>query len=147
VPYGASDVVSPRGDPSPSRAVIVHDGACVLCARSIAWVAAHDPQARFTYTASGSRTAAELLRPSGLDPAAPGTVVLVEDGQIFTRSDAALRIVRALPGWPAWLGVFRFVPRPVRDAIYLAIARNRHRLNPSGACPIPSADVRARTLP
>jgi predicted DCC family thiol-disulfide oxidoreductase YuxK len=129
------------------RSVIVHDGACVLCARSIAWVAAHDPEGRFAYTASGSETAVRLLGPTGLDPTAPGTVVLVEDGRAFIRSDAVLRVARALPGWPAWLGVFRFVPRGLRDAVYLTVARHRHRLNPSGTCPMPSATVRARTLP
>lgn len=131
----------------PPSPVIVFDGECVLCSRSIAWVAKHDPGGRFAFTASGSATARALLASTGLDAAAPGTIVLVEDGRAFTRSDAVLRIVSRLPGWPAWLRVFRLVPRAVRDAVYLTVARNRHRLNRQRSCPAPSPTVRARILP
>ena len=129
------------------RPVIVFDGGCLLCSRSIAWVAAHDPDGRFVFTPAGSRTARELLAPLGLDVDAPGTVVLVEGGRAYLRSDAALRVAGQLPGWPAWLRVFTWVPRAWRDAVYLFVARHRHRLNRGRACPVPSADVRARTLP
>jgi predicted DCC family thiol-disulfide oxidoreductase YuxK len=126
--------------------VIVYDGTCLLCSRSIAWVAAHDPEGRFAFTPSGSATATALLGASGLDAATPGTVVLVEDGRVYTRSDAALRVAGRLRGWSSWLSLFRFVPRSLRDAVYLFVARHRHRLNASSACPVPSAEVRARLL-
>ena len=41
------------------------------------------------------------------------------------RSDAALAVVSALPGW-RWVCILRFVPRVIRDAIYTVIARTRY---------------------
>jgi predicted DCC family thiol-disulfide oxidoreductase YuxK len=55
------------------------------------------------------------------------TIILVEDGKVFTRSDAALRIARHLSGlWPM-LSVFRIVPRPIRDGFYNFVAGHRYR--------------------
>lgn len=57
----------------------------------------------------------------------PGSLVLVEDGCAYVRSDAALRIARRLkPPWPAFV-VFRALPRTWRDGIYNWIARHRYR--------------------
>lgn len=54
-------------------------------------------------------------------------MVLIADDRLFTRSDAALEVLRRL-GWP-WspLAVLRLIPRPVRDAVYDWVARNRYR--------------------
>ncbi len=130
----------------PPRRVIVYDGTCVFCTRSAGWIAARDPEGRFRFTTSGSRAAAALLDGSGLDAAAPGTIVLVEGGEVLTRSDAVLRIAGQLRGPASWLAGLRVVPRPVRDGVYRLIARLRHRLAAGRPCPAPSAGVRARTI-
>lgn len=43
-------------------------------------------------------------------------------------SDGVFMVLAKLPNpWP-WLGVFRVVPRPIRDGVYRGIARLRYRL-------------------
>ena len=61
------------------------------------------------------------------------------------RSDAALAIALTL-GCPwSLLAVFRLVPRPLRDAVYDFIARNRLRiLGRREACYLPTPAERAR---
>ncbi len=67
------------------------------------------------------------MRQAGLDPHQPGSLILAEGGQVRLRSDAALRIARRLRApWPI-LGVFRILPRPIRDTLYDWVARNRYR--------------------
>lgn len=131
---------------SPNR-VIVFDGECVLCAWSVRFIAERDRQARFHFTVSGSTTARILLAPHGIDAVAPGSVVLVEDGAVYTRSEAALRIAGGLP-WPwCWLTVLRAVPRALRDAVYEVVARYRYRwFGRRDRCAIPSPAVQARLL-
>jgi predicted DCC family thiol-disulfide oxidoreductase YuxK len=51
-------------------------------------------------------------------------------------------------GWP-WktLGALLLVPRPVRDAVYALVARNRYRLmGRRDVCRIPEPSWRARFL-
>jgi predicted DCC family thiol-disulfide oxidoreductase YuxK len=66
---------------------------------------------------------------------------------VYTRSRAALRIARRLDGaWPLLFGL-AVVPRPLADAIYGWIARNRYRwFGRREACRIPTADERRRFL-
>jgi predicted DCC family thiol-disulfide oxidoreductase YuxK len=54
-------------------------------------------------------------------------IVLRED-RLLTGSDASLAIYEGL-GWP-WraAAILRLVPRPLRDAAYRLVARNRYRL-------------------
>jgi predicted DCC family thiol-disulfide oxidoreductase YuxK len=43
------------------------------------------------------------------------------------KSDAALTVLSALPGW-GWTRALFKVPKPLRDAVYSLIARNRYRI-------------------
>lgn len=133
---------------SDDRSVIVFDGECVLCARSIAFVAAHDADGHFAFTAAGSETARRLLKAHPLDPAAPGSLVLVDGQRVFTKSEGALRIARRLVRPWAWLAVLLAVPRPIRDGVYDVVARFRYRwFGRRDACALPAPEVRARLLP
>lgn len=55
------------------------------------------------------------------------TLLVVDNGMIYTRFDAVLRIVRYLPGFWKMLLVFHLVPRSVMNGIYSIIANNRYR--------------------
>jgi predicted DCC family thiol-disulfide oxidoreductase YuxK len=138
-------------------AVILVDGACNLCHRVVRFIVPRDPQGHFAFAALQSPVAKELLEEAG-KPAllhamsdartgAPGTIVLIDDTGVHTRSEAVLRIARRLSGpWPL-LAALRLVPRPMRDAAYRAVAARRYawfgRVDP---CRPPSDDVRSRFL-
>ena len=101
----------------------------------------HDPAGLFRLTAAQSRAGQALYRRFGLDPDALDTVLLVENGAAFVRSDAALRIAARL-GWPwAAASVLRCLPRRIRDLVYDAVARNRYRIfGRRPACFVPRPD-------
>ena len=56
----------------------------------------------------------------------PSTVVLIDGDKVYLRSTAVLRALAALGG--LWRGVLLLliIPRPLRDAVYTFIARNRY---------------------
>jgi predicted DCC family thiol-disulfide oxidoreductase YuxK len=66
---------------------------------------------------------------------------------VYRRSTAVLRIARGL-GFPWNLAtVFLIVPRPIRDAVYRWVARNRYRwFGKKDTCRLPSPEERARFL-
>jgi predicted DCC family thiol-disulfide oxidoreductase YuxK len=108
--------------------VILFDGLCALCSRSARFVLEHDRRGRFQLAAMQSEVGAALCQRFGVDAIDPATMLLIEDGRALRMSDAVFGICRGL-GWP-WraLGLFRVVPRPLRDAVYRLVARNRYRL-------------------
>ena len=74
-------------------------------------------------------------------------MVLVEDGHVYFRSDAPLRVARRLAfPWPL-AAVFLVVPRFIRDRIYDFIAAHRYRwFGKQDACLLPTPELRNRFL-
>jgi predicted DCC family thiol-disulfide oxidoreductase YuxK len=136
-----------RSVPASDRPTVLFDGVCNLCHASVLFVIDRDPAGRFAFASLQSDTGRRLLAAHGRDAADLGTVVLVEDGRCFVRSTAALRIARRLSGaWPL-LYLLIAVPRPIRDAVYAWVARNRYRwFGRSDACRIPSEDLASRFI-
>lgn len=66
----------------------------------------------------------------------------------YVRSDAVLAILRDVGGIYRPLSVLRFVPRPIRDAVYDWIAKNRYRwFGKLDSCRLPTGDMAERFLP
>ena len=129
------------------KPTILFDGVCNLCNGFVMFVIARDPGARFRFAALTSDAAQALLRQSGVTTPIPDSIVLLEDHQIYFRSDAPLRIARGLTfPWPlAYAAVI--VPRFIRDRVYDAIAARRYRwFGRREACLVPTADLRQRFL-
>jgi len=131
----------------PAPAIVLFDGHCNLCAWSVRFVIERDPARRFRFAALHSPAGRELLAEHGLLEDAPDSIVLIEDGRVYTRSSAALRIARHLRGAWRLLGVFRIVPRVLRDPLYRVVARFRYRwFGRSEACLAPTPANRERFL-
>jgi predicted DCC family thiol-disulfide oxidoreductase YuxK len=133
--------------PTSSHGVILFDGTCAFCEGSVRFIAARDPHGYFRFGASQSPAGQALLRQHDLSRESARSIVLIEEGQVYLKSTASLRIARRLR-WP-WraAGVLLWVPLPVRDAVYGVVAAIRHRLaGRSSACEIPPPEIRARLI-
>ena len=107
--------------------VILYDGVCIFCSRWIRFVAVRDTARRFRFTAIQSPYGTRLARAFGIDPDDPDTNAVVHGGTVHLKSDAALTVLGALPGW-GWTRALFVVPKPARDAVYNVVARNRYRI-------------------
>jgi predicted DCC family thiol-disulfide oxidoreductase YuxK len=64
----------------------------------------------------------------------------------YFKSDAALTVLSNLPGW-GWVRALRAVPKPVRDAVYSLVARNRYRIfGKYEECFVSDAEMKARVM-
>ena len=126
--------------------LILFDGVCVFCSSWVRFVLRHDRDRRFAFLPIQSERGRALAVRLGIDPDAPKTNAVLLDGQIWLRSDAALNVLGAMPS-TRWLAGLRVLPRPLRDAAYGLIARNRYRIfGRSETCMVPSPEDRARFL-
>lgn len=125
--------------------VIVFDGVCNWCNAWVNFTLDHDPHTKFKFGTLQSQPAQQILTELRLPPDDFKTFLLLEQGRVFTKSTAALRIIRQLSGlWPL-LYVGFVIPRPLRDALYDYIAHRRYRLmGKSETCRIPTQAERER---
>ncbi|HEX6834833.1 MAG TPA: thiol-disulfide oxidoreductase DCC family protein [Rudaea sp.] len=108
--------------------ILVFDGVCVLCSRSVQFVLRHDRARRFRFATVQSSMGAQLMRRVGFDPARPASVLLVEGDRVFVESAAAIRVLSAFGGaWTIAAAALWIVPRPLRNAVYRLIATRRYR--------------------
>ncbi len=127
--------------------MVLFDGECAFCNGAAAFIARHDPAGRFRFGASQSPQAAALLASFGVTRETARSIILIEDGQVYLRSTATLRIARRL-SWPwSMASVFLLVPAPLRDVAYRLVAAVRLRLaGRVDACALPPPELRERML-
>lgn len=136
-----------RDQEDPRGPIVLFDGICNLCVWSVRFILARDPREAFRFASLQGETGRDIARHHGADPSTLDTIMLLEDGRLYTRSTAALRIARRLrfPWWPA--GVLLAIPPQVRDLLYGFIAARRYRwFGKKDQCMIPSPEVRQRFL-
>lgn len=136
-----------NGMEAPANPLVLFDGVCNLCNRSVQTILRHDRQARFRFASLQSPLGEKLREDLGIDREKVDSVILVEGGRWYKESDAALRIARGLGGFWRMFGILRLVPRPLRDAAYRLIARNRYRwFGKTETCWVPTPELRGRFL-
>ena len=126
--------------------VILFDGTCAFCERSVRFIATRDG-GYFKFGASQNPEGRELLAHYGTNREAARSIILIENGEVYLRSTAVLRIARRMSAPWRWAAVFLIVPAPIRDAVYRVVAAIRHRIaGESNACEIPPAEIRQRLI-
>lgn len=130
----------------PDDDIILYDGVCIFCSHWVRFVIKRDCEARFRFTPIQSNYGARLAQTFGIDPDDPDTNAIVHGGVVYFKSDAALTVLSYLPGWRWTRGLFA-VPKPLRDAVYNVVARNRYRIfGKYEACFLPDTAFKARVM-
>ena len=133
--------------PGSPPSIVLFDGVCNLCSGSVQFLLKRDREGRLRFASLQSDAGRRLMAEHGLPVDSLSSVLLVEDGRVWRESSAALRIARHLPGAWKLLRVLALVPRPLRDAVYRWIARNRYRwFGKAETCWLPTPELKARFL-
>jgi predicted DCC family thiol-disulfide oxidoreductase YuxK len=127
------------------QSIVLFDGDCGLCNGVVNFVLRHDERGRFRFAPLQSPAGQQLLQSHGLPPEGVNSFLLLENGRLFSRSTAALRLAWRLGGVWSLLYYLVLVPRPLRDAVYALIARYRYRVfGRSNACTMPTPELKRR---
>jgi len=131
----------------PNRPIIVFDGVCNLCNAGVDFVMRLDRAGLFLFTANEHDTGRRILDHFGRPVDEVGTMYLLHQGVLHSRSTAVLRIAYLL-GFPWKLAyVAMMIPRFARDRLYRVIADNRYRwFGRRDSCRLPAPEERSRFL-
>jgi len=135
--------------PSMEAPVVLFDGVCNLCSASVQFIIDRDPNSVFRFASLQSEAGRRVLAEIGhtLPEGDPESVLLVENGQLYERSDAALRIAKKLQSPLRFTALLLALPHVLRDPAYKFIARNRYRwFGKATECRLPTPQLRARFL-
>lgn len=127
--------------------VVLFDGVCNLCNASVDFIIRRDRKGRLRFAALQSEAAKAFLGNLNIPESQPDSILFYEEGKLYARSAAVLRIAAYL-GFP-WIltKVILIIPAFVRDAVYDFIARNRFRwFGKKETCRMPTMEERGRFL-
>jgi predicted DCC family thiol-disulfide oxidoreductase YuxK len=128
-------------------AVILFDGVCNFCDGAVNFIIARDAGAYFKFAPLQSEIGEKLLAENGIDKTVTDSVVLIEDGKVYTYSTAALRVSRKLSGLWSWAYAFIVVPKFIRDFFYKLFAKYRYKMfGKKDECMLPTPEIRSRFL-
>ena len=130
-----------------NKAIILFDGVCNFCDRSVQFVLRRDKKAYFNFASLQSEIGQQLLEKYKIPKDKFESLVLIENDKAYLFSSGALRIARKLNGaWPILYG-FIIIPPIIRDFFYKLIANNRYKIfGKKEECMIPSPEWRSRFL-
>jgi predicted DCC family thiol-disulfide oxidoreductase YuxK len=112
---------------SEKKYIILFDGTCKLCNNVVKFIAKNDSKKTFCFIPLESEKAEEYLNRYHKHNVNKGSVLLIQDDNIYTKSNAVLHILKCLDGlWPLFYG-FIIVPGFIRDPVYDIIAKYRYR--------------------
>ncbi len=129
------------------KSIILFDGVCNLCNSSIDFIIQRDKEGRFLVGALQDGLSKKILSDYQVREDYLDSLVLLEDGEIFYKSTAALKISKSLSGvWPALYPLI-VLPKWLRDPVYDFIGRNRYRwFGKKETCRLPTPGEKSRFL-
>jgi predicted DCC family thiol-disulfide oxidoreductase YuxK len=125
--------------------VIFYDGDCGFCNRSVQFILDHERGRELHFCALQSERAQRFFREHGFRQPDLSTFYFWDGNELYERSTGGLKVTAYLKVPYSWLRIFLVVPKFIRDAVYNAIAKRRHKLA-SRQCALPTPEQRRRFL-
>ncbi|MCH9661704.1 MAG: DUF393 domain-containing protein [Bacteroidetes bacterium] len=107
----------PTSPPEPTPWLILFDGICGWCTGWVRFLIKHDGQKRFQFAPLQSPLGQQQLEKYHLSQDNFSTFVVITPDGYFTKSTAALRIMRYLGGSWRLLYAFMLIPQFLRDGV------------------------------
>jgi len=134
-----------QGVPALPAKLMVFDGVCVLCSGATRFILAHERSPDFCFTPVQSGLGQRVLAALGQPLDGNDTVVVIDGGRCYLKSDAVIQLARALKAPWRWGAVLRLLPRAWRDRAYDCLARNRYNIfGRYDVCMVPDPALKRR---
>jgi len=127
--------------------IVFFDGVCNLCNNSVNFIIRHDKNKVFHFASLQWKVSQSILGDRYPENEHYESVIYCEKGEIFQRSEAALRIASKLDVPYSFLSFFRIVPAFLRDPVYMYISKNRYKwFGKKDSCMLPTPSLKNRFL-
>lgn len=127
--------------------LILYDGVCKFCNRSINFILSHERNAKLTFTPLQSELGQSILRDYNLPLDYTDSLLFMSKGQMSSHAQAAFKIAQFLKAPWRWLSILSVLPISFTNFFYKLIAKHRYKLmGQADACILPTPATRDRFL-
>jgi predicted DCC family thiol-disulfide oxidoreductase YuxK len=120
--------------------IILFDGVCNLCNKTVLFLIKHDKKNNLHFAAQQSSAGGKIMQQYFVLNDSK-SVVLIKDEKVYYKSDAIIEISKLLVGWPKLFKLIFIFPKGLRNWFYDIVANNRYQIfGKKEHCSIPSKD-------
>jgi len=106
-----------------------------------------DKKKKYRFAALQSAFGQKILHQWNLPANSFESFLILDNGNLYSKSTAALRLYNQLPWYWKWTQLFWVFPKSIRDAVYNIIAKNRYKwFGKREQCMIPTPELKERFL-
>ncbi|MFI5135083.1 MAG: thiol-disulfide oxidoreductase DCC family protein [Chitinophagales bacterium] len=127
--------------------VILFDGVCNLCNAIVQFIIKRDKLNKFQFTSLQSKYGIEFTRHFQLHPVPYESIILYEEGKVYFKSEAVIRILTSFGGVWKTITILKIIPKFVSDFIYDMIAKSRYKVfGKKETCMVPAPELKEKFL-
>ena len=127
--------------------LILFDGQCKLCNVYCNFIINRDKKCVFTLTPMQSEKGQDLLIKNNYPTQKFESMLYIENNTLYEKSTAFLEIIKHLPYPTKALYLTKYIPKFIRDYIYILIAKNRYKVfGKYSVCTLPKVDHDERII-
>ena len=128
--------------------IILFDGVCNLCNKSVIKIIKNDKKNAFIFAALQSKSGNKIISKLGIDTTKIDSIILYESGNSYdVKSTAVIKIMNDFGGFWSFTKILLIFPENFRDLIYDFIAKNRYKwFGKNRSCMIPTKELKAKFL-
>ncbi len=127
--------------------ILLFDGECNLCNSTVQFVIERDKKAKVKFTSLQSDEGKKIMEANKIPIHYIDSIIYFENGKVFYKSTAALKLFRNLDGLWKFTYAFIIVPNFIRNIVYDFIAKNRTKwFGKTETCWVMTEDLKDRFL-
>ena len=127
------------------RSIVFYDGECGFCQSTVQIILTNDTSSLIHFASIQSSFTTSFFQSINKPIPDLSTFYFYHNGQLYTKSNAALNVARLLKFPFPLLFIFKIIPKFIRDFSYDLIAKNRLKLA-SNSCRIPTVEEKSRFI-
>ncbi|TFB14085.1 thiol-disulfide oxidoreductase DCC family protein [Filobacillus milosensis] len=128
------------------KGIILFDGVCNLCNGLVQFLLKRDKEDRFRFASLQGEQGQQLIQKHNIEYNLD-TFIYIKASKVFTKSTAALHVLKDLKGFWQLLFIFVLIPKFLRDPIYNCIANNRYKwFGKQDQCMMPKTEYKNKFL-
>ena len=127
--------------------IAVMDAECAVCSWGAQTIHRLDHKGTVRICPIQTPLGAALLSHYKMEPKDPTSWLFIDQGVAHSDFDAVIYAGRLFGGWGKLTAVLRVLPKPIRDWLYIRLARNRYAVfGKKDMCALPDPDFQKRLM-
>ena len=129
------------------KPILLFDGVCNLCNGFVQFVLSNEKNSNINFASLQSEIGQKLLKDFKVTQKGLESIVFIENGKVYEKSSAVLKIARHLKMPWNLASAFTIVPQFLSNGVYDLVAKNRYRMfGKKEVCWIPEPKWKSRFI-